>query len=113
MKPKFFDFLILFFILFVGFFLTINSFIKKGNSVIVEANEIRYEYSLKKEGIYKVEGLLGFTTFEIKNQSVRILDSTCPNKTCVSQSWSNQIVCLPNKVSIKIENNEEFDAISQ
>lgn len=113
MKPKPFDFLILFSILFLGLFFTIKSFSKKGNSVIVDANGIQYEYSLKKDGIYKVEGTLGATTFEIKNGSVHILDSACPNKTCVFQGWANQIVCLPNKVSIKIKNNEEFDAISQ
>ena len=54
---------------------------------------------------------------------MRIIDSPCPNKTCVAQGWHNPLVCLPNKVMITIESDGgagavveqggEFDAISE
>ena len=37
---------------------------------MVQANGIKYEYSLDKDGVYTVEGAIGPTTFEIKNNLV-------------------------------------------
>lgn len=110
---KFLDIFVFIFILFLGFFLTFKTISNSGSSVIVDANGNRYEYSLEKDGIYSVQGALGLTTFEIKNGVVHILDSACPNKTCVAQGWSSSIICLPNKVIIQIVNDGEIDAISQ
>lgn len=107
------DIFVFIFILFLGFFLTFKTISKSGSSVIVNANGKRYEYSLEKDGIYSVQGALGITTFEIKNGAVHILDSACPNKTCVAQGWTSPIICLPNKVIIQIVNDGEIDAISQ
>lgn len=84
-----------------------------GSRVLAQADGDSYEFSLDKDGIYKVEGPLGFTTFEIKDKKVRIIDSPCPNKTCVDQGWTSPIVCLPNKVIITIQDYGEFDAVSE
>lgn len=100
-------------ILFLAIFMIRNSISPKSSTVYVEANGKVYEYSLDKDGIYQVEGVLGLTTFEIKNKAVRIIDSPCPNKNCVHQRWSNPLICLPNKVIITIENYGDFDAISE
>lgn len=93
-----------------------KTFSSSGNKVLVESPENSYEYSLLHDGIFSVQGQLGITKFEIKNQKVRIIDSPCPNKTCVNMSWNSPVVCLPNKIFIRIVNSseeEEFDAISQ
>ena len=60
---------------------------------------------------------------EIKDGRVRITDSPCPNKTCISQGWHNPLVCLPNKVMISVEGETsvkaggsqevELDAVSE
>lgn len=84
-----------------------------GNNVVVEANGTHYEYSLNQDGVYTVEGLIGYTTFEIINGGVHIIDSPCPNKTCIEQGFGNPLICLPNKVSIHVEGYGEFDAISE
>ena len=84
-----------------------------GNKAVIEANGTRFEYSLNQDGIYSVEGLIGYTTFEIKNGGVHIIDSPCPNKTCIEQGWSNPLICLPNKVSINVEGYGEFDAVTE
>lgn len=107
------DFFILAFII----ILTIFSFIlftgKKNSTVLVTAVNDEYRYSLSNDGIYKVEGLIGTTTIEIKDGKVRISDSPCPNKTCIEQGWGHTIICLPNQVIVTVENMEDFDGIAQ
>ncbi len=116
------DFLIFVITLGAAIFFTLKSanltFGEKSQKMTVEADGKKYEYSLKNDGIYNFEGKIGITTVEVKNGKAKIIDSACPNKTCVNQGYSNTIVCLPNKVIVKIQNNsengaEDFDAISK
>ncbi len=118
------DILIIFLIAAAGIFLTVHGLGQKGSRVLVNADGVKYEYSASQNGIYIVDGELGQTTFEIKDGRVRIIDSPCPNKTCISQGWHNPLVCLPNKVMITVENETgqgrgrsngevELDAVSE
>ena len=113
------DFLIFVLVLICGVLFTVRGAVRKGSRVIVNAAGVKYEYSASKNGTYTVDGELGPTTFEIKDGRVRIVDSPCPNKTCVAQGWHNPLVCLPNKVMITVESEAdaegggEFDAISE
>ncbi len=107
------DYILILAIVALGIFLTIKSFSQKGSRVSVKADGKLYEYSAKADGIYKVGGALGITTFEIKNGRVRIIDSPCPNKNCVNQGWHSPLVCLPNNVIITLEDQGDFDAISK
>jgi hypothetical protein len=97
------DILLLFLIAAAGIFLTVRWLGQKGSRVLVNAAGTRYEYSAELDGTYTVAGELGPTTFEIKGGRVRITDSPCPNKICISQGWHNPLVCLPNKVMITVE----------
>ena len=105
-----FDILIIILVATAGIFLTVRGLGQKGSRVVVNAAGARYEYSASQNGTYSVPGALGPTTFEIKDGSVRITDSPCPNKTCISQSWHNPLVCLPNKVMITIEGETNVKA---
>ena len=117
------DILIILLVVAGGVFFTVRGAVRKGSRVSVNANGVHYEYAATANGAYKVAGELGETTFEIKDGRVRIIDSPCPNKTCVAQGWHNPLVCLPNKVMITIESESgagagveqggEFDAISE
>ena len=104
-----------FFVLLIagGLFLTIGSLSKSGAKVRVLANGELYEYSAEIDGIYSVTGLIGETTFEIKDGKVHVIDSPCKNKICINQGWSSPLVCLPNNVTITLEDNGEYDALSQ
>lgn len=99
-------------ILVAGIFLTKASLTKKGTTVRVLADGNEYEYQMK-DGIFKVEGAVGITTFQIEDGKVHIIDSPCPNKTCVEQGWTSPLICLPNKVIITIANYGDFDAVSE
>ena len=107
------DILIIFLIAAAGIFLTVRGLGQKGSRVVVNAAGVKYEYSAELDGTYTVAGELGPTTFEIKDGRVRITDSPCPNKTCISQGWHNPLVCLPNKVMITVEGETKFDAVSE
>ena len=112
-KLKPLDFLFTIAVLSLGIFLTVKNLTQRGSIIKVNASGNHYEYSAKKDGIYEVKGALGITTFEIKDGRVRIIDSPCPNKTCVNQGWHSPLVCLPNNVIITIEEEGEFDALSE
>lgn len=62
---------------------------------------------LDEDQTINVPGPLGTTVVEIRDGRVRVLDSPCPNKTCVSQGWAeaegDTIICLPNRVSITVK----------
>ena len=82
-----------------------------GDDVIVNANGIEYSYPLSEDRTFSVIGPLGETTIEIKDGSVRIIDSPCPNKTCLNTSLGRSICCLPNRVLITIsEKDGDIDA---
>lgn len=110
MRIKILDIIIFLIILAAGIFLTLRSVSEDTASVIVTANGEEFMYS--KDGTYSVQGLIGTTTFEIKDGKVHITDSCCPNKTCVAQGWTSPIICLPNKVVIRAFSKGDFDAVS-
>ncbi|MEW5766009.1 MAG: NusG domain II-containing protein [bacterium] len=60
-----------------------------------------------------VAGCLGSTTLEIKNGKVRVVDSPCPQHICVKQGWKSRggevIVCLPNRIVVKVVGGESKD----
>ena len=110
----FFDAVLILLFSFTGIFVTAFTFFKKGSVVRVEAAGSVYKYSLEEDGIYEVEGALGKTIFEIRDNKVHITESACPNKICVAAGFSNPIVCLPNEVIITVEDEAEaFDAVAQ
>ena len=87
---------------------------RKGNSLKVKAENKEYIFSLENDGIYSVDGTIGETEFEIKDGKARIINSPCPNKTCVSSGWSTTLVCLPNKVIATIEDAEgDLDVVAR
>jgi len=74
----------------------------------------RVNLSSKSQIIF-AHGALGTTTIEIKGKRVRVIDSPCSQKLCVKMGWKNKngetIVCVPNKVVIKIVNTLEHQDV--
>ena len=90
-------------------------------SLVVEAPSGSWIYDLKTDRTVEIPGALGNTTVEIAGGKARILDSPCPNKTCVAAAplsrqgdWS---ACLPNKVILRVEGgdlrSEGLDAVAE
>ncbi len=89
-----------------------------GKSVIIKTPYGDYRYSLEKDREINVKGLLGNYVVEIKNGRVRAKESNCPEQICVKRGWihlsGDSIICLPNRIIIKIDNQEQsIDAITE
>jgi len=59
-----------------------------------------------------------FNKIEIQHGKIRILDADCPDKICVKTGWisnpGQNIACLPHKLIIAIEGNDDnIDSITQ
>ena len=76
--------------------------------------QVTGRYSLSEDRVVE----LGGNTFEIRDGEVRMTEADCPDKSCVHtapiSSHGGVIVCLPNRVVLRIVNGEEdIDAIAQ
>ncbi len=84
------------------------------STIKVKAADDEYLFSSNEQGIYKVEGELGTTVIEIKDNKIRFLDSPCPHKSCISEDFASTVVCLPNKVIATCEHKDDhIDAIAR
>lgn len=98
--------------LWAGFFLYADT--QQSPNLIIEAPGGKWIYSLAEARTVVIPGALGNTTIRIEDNTAFILDSPCPNKTCIHAAslkkngdWN---ACLPNKVFLHIEGSDS-DAI--
>jgi hypothetical protein len=88
----------------------VKEVLSKGRVVLIEVNgRPVYVLPVHKDRTVSVEGPLGKTVVEIRNQRVRVTESPCHNKLCIEQGWieSGSIICLPNRVVVTIGNHED------
>lgn len=89
---------------------------KEGGSVVrVSVNgELYKEASLDKNCEIRVKSEFGENTVVIKNGEVFITDADCPDKLCEKLRLgkaSKSIVCLPNRLSVTLENKKTEEKI--
>lgn len=57
-----------------------------------------------------VTGALGEVLIETAKNQIRIIESDCPDKDCIHQGWINStsqvLVCVPNRIYIKLVSND-------
>ncbi len=89
-------------------------FSSDGSSVLIYVDgEVYAEKSLNENSVTDIDGLMQVV---IENGKAYVKNSVCPNGACehsapVSASGES-IICLPNKIMIKISGETEMDAIS-
>ncbi len=79
------------------------------------------ELPLEQDTIQTVNGPIGKTTVAIENGKVRVLDSDCPNHTCIKMGSISHpgeiIVCVPNQVIVTIRGSgsqdQSYDGVTQ
>lgn len=88
-----------------------------GVAAIYVDGELYKSVPLSENAHIVVESEFGTNTVVIKNSVVTITDSDCENKLCEAEHISetaHSIVCLPNRLSVIIEDsksNDETDVI--
>lgn len=109
------DFILIPIIIILSIIPLISTSGEKSSIVRISSNNKIFNYDISKDRVVNITGTLGDTVVEIKNKKVRILDSPCPNHTCMRSSISRypeSLVCLPNDVIIQIEGEGETDALT-
>lgn len=100
-----------------GVLALLQGFAMPGKTVTVFSDGAFYGvYNLDENQVVEINSDNGHNTMEICDGQVRMQDADCPNKDCMkfgSISRTNQtIICLPNKVSLKINGESDLDAIT-
>ena len=72
------------------------------------------EFSLDSDVEFVIEGDYK-NVITIKDGKVAITESDCPGTDCVHSGWIHEagrsIVCLPNRVELRIEGTSEVDFV--
>ncbi len=72
-------------------------------------NEVIKTLDLREDTLYSPEEL-PHVVFEVKEGSVRFMESDCPDKICVNTGYINKrgqtAVCLPNRLVLRIRGND-------
>ena len=94
------------------------SLLSKGDEKKAEVSvdgEIIKEMPLTENGTLDVEGLV----IKIENGKVRVVESDCPDRLCMKMkdvdNVGDSIICIPNKVSVRIvgiDENEGADVVA-
>ncbi len=73
-------------------------------------------FPLKGEEDISAQGPLGITHIRIAGGRVWVVDSPCPHKLCVKMGKKVRagevIVCVPNRVIVRVEGRRDFDSIT-
>ncbi len=87
---------------------------EKGNTAnVYYDNNLVLKINLNKNNDYDVKGYNGNIHINVKDSYLSVTDEISPYHICQKKKIHNvgeSLICLPNKVVIKIENNE-LDAI--
>ena len=84
-------------------------------AIVYYENKIVSKIDLAINNEYTVDGYNGIVYMEVKDNKIRVKEEVSPKHICSYQGFISEtyetIVCLPNKIIIKIEANEELDAV--
>lgn len=81
---------------------------KGGVAAVYVDGELYKRLPLSQDTQLVIESEFGTNTLVIENNTARIVNSDCPGKQCEKTSVSEtarSIVCLPNRLSVIIEDN--------
>ena len=88
-----------------------------GDTVLIQVDGKDFlRLSLSENKIIAVPGPIGVSIIEIKDGRVRMLSSPCPDKLCIKEGYIDKagqvIICIPNRIVIKIEGRAGLDALT-
>lgn len=108
--------LIIFLVLFsLSFFFIFKDSDGTKEAIVYFSNKEILRVDLNKNAEYVVDGAAGEVVIEVIENKIRVKKETSPNNICskmgfISASYET-LVCLPNKIVIKISAVDELDAI--
>lgn len=103
----------------IGFILVMFSVMEKSNTKIAKVyyeNQVISTIDLTKNSEYQVEGYNGVVNIVVKDGKIKVDSENSPQHLCSKQGYISAsyetIICLPNKITITIENyDDKLDTI--
>lgn len=93
-----------------------NSFITTGDkyiSVQVNGEEIKQITFGNEKKVYPIRTSFGLNILEVDNESVRVIEASCPDKLDVKfgkiDKVGQAIICMPNRLVIQIKSRKTND----
>lgn len=92
---------------------------RQGEEIRIEVSGKELKtYSLRKEGVYDVNGALGASRIAVKGGRASFLSSPCKNKVCIHQGEIGKsgqtAACLPNRVVVRVLGGDsDYDALTR
>lgn len=88
-----------------------------GEQLTVTAMDSVAEIPLGVDGRYQIPGPLGPAILVVENGHAHLENAPCPLKICEAMGSIERsgqvIVCLPNRIVVKVQGPEEVDAVSR
>lgn len=104
-------------VLYLGFNLFNNNKPKKAVVYYENNNVLEIDLSDKNSRSYTVKGYNGDVIIETIDGKVRVNEEVSPLHLCSKQGYISKsyetIICLPNRIVIEIEDNEEVDTVAR
>ncbi len=97
-------------------FIVIRFSSKKGNvAEVFYEDEVILKIDLSKDGEYTVNGLLGDVVLEVKDNKIRVKSENSDKHICSKEGYigdsGKSLICLPNKIIVKIISDNEIDGV--
>lgn len=93
----------------------INNYSSDSIAAIYSMNQLIEEIDLSKENeprYFFIEGKHGDVKIEVKKDEIRIVESTCPSKSCILEGLaksSKPIICAYNEIYIELKGDKSTD----
>ena len=117
LKPRFWDILPIFAILFCAFVPFFGNDESVEKFVVIKRGSIIAEFPADAETTLEVAGYAGPFRIAFHDGSARVIESHCPNKICVKtgiiEKPGRAIICAPGRIAVIIEGKNGADAITR
>jgi len=103
-------------IIVLGIFIFVNITKEEGSiaEVYFEDNLV-LTIDLNIDSEYTVDGELGDVVLEVKDKKIRVKSENSPRNICSKEGYigdsSRTLICLPNKIIVKIVGETEIDGV--
>lgn len=105
--------LVIILLIIIIIFFVIKSFDNNDNNVanVYFENEIIKTIDLSIDKEYVVKGYNGDVVLEVLDNKIRVKEENSLRHLCSKQGYGDVIICLPNKIIIKVEKELELDGV--
>jgi hypothetical protein len=117
-RPTFWDGTLLVLLLVLTFSLSgYSGQATQGTHLVVRTPDGSLIYDLARNGIYPVSGPLGTAKLIVQDGKADLENAPCPLKICESMGpvgkAGEAILCLPNRISVKVTGEVSIDAVTR